>query len=63
MFTTGKILFAFFFFIAFSIGMFYAYKKDFNVNTIHFSGSRKTLIYIIIVMSLLFMFVKLRHYL
>lgn len=63
MFTTGKIIFAGAFFIVFVIVMLWSYKKDKQINKIHFSGASKTLLYIVLVLVLLFLFVKMRHFL
>jgi uncharacterized membrane protein YtjA (UPF0391 family) len=61
MFTTGKIIFAGLFVVVFIIAMFWSYQKDKQINKIHFKGASKTLFYIVLVIGLLFLFVKMRH--
>lgn len=60
MFTTGKIIFAAVFFLVFVLGMWWSFKKDKSVNTIHFKGASKTLILILLGFLILFLFVKFR---
>jgi hypothetical protein len=61
MFTTGKLIFALSFLIVFIIAMIWSYGKDSKINKIHFKGSYKTLIFIILAFLLLVLIVKLRH--
>ncbi len=61
MFTTGKIIFAGVFVIIFIIAMFWSYQKDQKINKTHFKGASKILFYIVLVIGLLFLFVKMRH--
>jgi hypothetical protein len=61
MFTTGKLIFALSFLILFIVVMVWSYGKDSQVNKIHFKGSYKTLIFIVLAFSLLVLIVKLRH--
>lgn len=63
MFTTGKIIFAGVFTLVFLIVMFWSYQKDKQTNKIHFSGASKTLLFIVLVLGILFLFVKMRHFL
>lgn len=63
MLSTGKIIFAAIFAIAFIIAMIWSYNKDSFSNRIHFKGASKTLIVIILIFTVMFLFVKMRHYL
>lgn len=61
MFSRGQLIFALLFFIAFVIGITYAYGKDKKGNKTFFKGSYKVLIFILIVFFLLFGLVKIKH--
>jgi cytochrome bd-type quinol oxidase subunit 1 len=63
MFSKGQILFAIFFFVAFVIGISWAYSKDKKSNKEFFKGSYKILIFALIVFFILFGLVKLKHFL
>jgi spore maturation protein SpmA len=62
MFTQGKILFIIFFLVIFVAGMIWSYQKDKKMNKMHFDGASKTLIIILSVIGILFLFIKIRHY-
>lgn len=61
MFSKGQIAFAIFFFIAFVIGISWAYLKDKKGNSDFFKGSYKVLIFVVAVFFILFGLVKLKH--
>jgi hypothetical protein len=61
MFSKGQIIFALLFFVAFVIGISWAYLKDKKSNTFYFKGSYKVLIVIVIVFFVLFGLVKIKH--
>lgn len=56
----GQIIFAIVFFIAFVVAMLWAYRKDKTINNIYFSKSYKILLFIILLLVVLFVFVKLK---
>lgn len=61
MFSKGQLIFALIFFIAFVIGIVWAYRKDKAVNKIFFSGSYKVLLFVLFVFFALYGVVKLKH--
>jgi hypothetical protein len=61
MLTTGKMIFAAIFVVAFVIAMLWAYRKDSFIDKIHFRGASKILAISILVLLLLFLYVKMRH--
>lgn len=61
MFSKGQIIFAVLFFIAFVVGISFAYFKDKSSNKALFKGSYKILIFILFVFIALFVLVKLKH--
>jgi len=61
MFSKGQIAFAIFFFVAFVIGISWAYLKDKKGNQAFFKGSYKVLIFVVAVFFILFGLVKLKH--
>lgn len=61
MLTTGKIIFAAVFLVVFVVAMFWSYKKDSFNNKIHFKGASKILVITILVLIILFLYVKMRH--
>ena len=61
MFTTGRIVFAIVFFVAFVIGMAFAYRKDKADNKALFKGSYKVLLFALFVFVALYGVVKLKH--
>ncbi len=61
MLTTGKMIFAAVFVVVFAIGMLWSYKKDSFTNKLHFKGASKVLMITILVLLLLFFYVKMRH--
>lgn len=63
MFTTGRIIFTIIFLIGFILLMTWSYIKDKKINSVYFPNSYKILAYIVLVLGLLFLFVKTRHYL
>ncbi|HQQ94956.1 MAG TPA: hypothetical protein PLQ93_10405 [Bacteroidia bacterium] len=63
MFTSGKILFASAFLIAFVGLMIWSYQRDSKVNSIHFSKPYKILLALLSFMVLMLFLVKLRKYL
>ncbi|RNL82784.1 hypothetical protein ED312_16695 [Sinomicrobium pectinilyticum] len=54
MFTTGQLIFAIFFFIAFVMVIFFSYRKDKRLHARHYSGSIKILIGFILFLVILF---------
>ena len=61
MFSKGQIIFALLFFIAFVIGITWAYKKDKTKNILFFKGSYKILLFVLFVFFALFGIVKIKH--
>jgi len=61
MLTTGKLIFAAVFLVVFVVAMFWSYKKDSFTNKIHFNGASKILVITILVLLVLFLYVKMRH--
>jgi hypothetical protein len=61
MFSKGQIIFAIVFFLAFVIGISFAYRKDKQSNKDFFKGSYKILIFVLLVFFILFGLVKLKH--
>jgi hypothetical protein len=61
-FTKGQGYFALFFFIAFLIGIIFAYRKDKRVNATMFKGSYKILLFALFIFIALFLVVKMKHY-
>jgi pilus assembly protein TadC len=61
MLTTGKMIFAAFFVLVFVIAMLWAYRKDSFINKMHFKGASKILVITILVLLLMFIYVKMRH--
>lgn len=59
MFTTGRIIFVIFFIVVFAIGLIWAYRKDRNVNKIHFPKPYKILLGLILMLILQFIIVKI----
>jgi len=57
MLTTGKIVFAVVFVVIFIIAMLWSYRKDSFTDKIHFKGASKTLLVIIFILLLMFLFV------
>jgi len=62
MLTTGKIVFAICFAVVFIGAMVWSYNKDSLSNKVHFKGASKTLIIILLIFLVMFLFVKMRHY-
>jgi hypothetical protein len=62
MLTTGKIAFAICFAVIFIAAMIWSYRKDSFRDKLHFKGASKTLAIIILVFVVMFLFVKMRHY-
>jgi hypothetical protein len=62
MLTSGKIAFAICFAVVFIAAMIWSYNKDSFQDKLHFKGASKTLAIIIIVLVVMFLFVKMRHY-
>jgi len=60
-FSKGQIIFAILFFIAFVIGITWAYMKDKKRNKLFFKGSYKVLVVIVVVFFALFGAVKMKH--
>ena len=56
----GQVIFAIVFFIAFVIGIGWAYSKDNAYTRFHFKKTYKILLGIIILFSILFLYVKFR---
>lgn len=63
MFSKGQIIFAIVFFVAFVIGITFAYRKDKGDNRAMFKGSYKILLFSLFVFFALYGLVKLKHYL
>lgn len=61
MFTTGRLFFTLAFVIVFVAGMVWSYRKDAFSNKIHFGGTSKILLAIILTLCFIFLFVKMRH--
>jgi hypothetical protein len=61
MFSKGQIIFAVLFFIAFVVGISFAYFKDKSSNKDLFKGSYKILVFILFVFIALFVLVKVKH--
>lgn len=61
MLTTGKMIFAAIFVVVFIVAMLWAYRKDSFINKIHFKGASKVLVITILVLLLMFIYVKMRH--
>jgi hypothetical protein len=61
MLTIGKMIFAACFVVVFVAAMIWSYKKDSFTNKIHFKGASKVLVIAILVLFLLFIYVKMRH--
>lgn len=61
MLTTGKMIFAAVFVVVFIVAMLWAYRKDSFINKIHFKGASKVLVITILVLLLMFIYVKMRH--
>jgi short subunit fatty acids transporter len=54
MFSTGQLLFALLFFIAFVAAMVISYRKDFKIHEIYYKGNFKVLIGFLVFIVLLF---------
>ena len=63
MFTTGKIIFASVFALAFILFMAWSYRKDRSVTSAYYKNTSKTFVFILLVFTVLFLFVKFRKYL
>jgi hypothetical protein len=63
MFTTGKIIFALVFALAFILFMVWSYRKDHSVTSSYYKNTSKTFLFILLVFTVLFLFVKFRKYL
>jgi hypothetical protein len=63
MFSKGQLIFALVFFIAFVVGITWAYRKDKAGNKNLFKGSYKVLLFSLFVFFALYGIVKLKHYL
>jgi cytochrome bd-type quinol oxidase subunit 1 len=61
MFSKGQLIFAIVFFVAFVVGISFAYFKDKSSNKDLFKGSYKILLFILFVFVALFALVKLKH--
>ncbi len=61
MFSRGQIIFALLFFVAFVIGITWAYAKDKNQNKLFFKGSYKVLLFVVFIFFALFGAVKIKH--
>ncbi|MBC9796209.1 hypothetical protein [Sinomicrobium weinanense] len=53
MFTTGQLIFALFFFVAFALVVFFSYRKDKKLHARHYTGSIKILIGFILFLIIL----------
>lgn len=62
MLSTGKIVFALCFVVVFVGAMIWSYRKDSFYDKLHFKGASKTLAIIVLVFVVMFLFVKMRHY-
>jgi hypothetical protein len=58
MFTTGRLIFVFFFLFVFIVGLIYAYKKDIAKSPWYFKGSYKIILTLIGVYMLYFITVR-----
>jgi hypothetical protein len=61
MFTTGKTIFAILFFLAFVALMIYSYRKDLAINRIHFPKPYRIMLFIVLIISVLFLIVKFKQ--
>jgi hypothetical protein len=61
MFSKGQIIFAILFFVAFVIGITWAYMKDKKRNKLLFKGSYKILLFVLFIFFALFGAVKMKH--
>ncbi|MGS2763612.1 hypothetical protein [Sinomicrobium sp. M5D2P9] len=55
MFTTGQLIFAIFFFIAFVTVIFFSYRKDKKLHSRYYTGSIRILIGFILFLAILFL--------
>jgi uncharacterized membrane protein len=62
MFTTGRLLFTLFFVVCFILGLVWSYRKEKNINKIHFNKTYRILFAIILFFTVLFLIVKLRKF-
>lgn len=60
MLTRGNIIFAIIFFIVFVAAMIWSFRKDRKINSQHYKNSSRILIYILLVLTALFLFIKFR---
>jgi hypothetical protein len=63
MFSKGQLIFALVFFVAFVVGIVWAYRKDKAVNRNFFKGSYKVLLFSLFIFFALYGVVKLKHFL
>ncbi|MBL7902415.1 MAG: hypothetical protein JNK73_10495 [Bacteroidia bacterium] len=63
MFSTGRIIFALVFLVAFVLALVWSYRKDSAVNRIHFKKPYKVLLALLGFFLLLFLLVKIKQYL
>lgn len=62
MFTPGRIAFVVFFITVFVAGLIWSYRKEKNINKLHFSKSYKILIAILLFLVLQFIIVKMGRF-
>lgn len=63
MFSRGQLIFALVFFLAFVVGIIWAYRKDKGINKQMFKGSYKVLLFALFIFFALYGIVKLKHWL
>jgi hypothetical protein len=63
MFTTGRIIFVAVFIVIFIAGLIWSYRKEKNINKLHFNKTYKILIALILFLILQFIIVKIRKFL
>jgi len=59
-FSKGQLIFALLFALAFIIVMVWTYRRDLKVNSKNFKGVYKILIFIVLMFTILYAFVKLK---
>lgn len=63
MFTPGRIIFVVLFVLVFVAGLIWSYRKEKNINKLHFNKTYKILLALILFLVLQFIIVKIRKFL
>lgn len=63
MFSTGRVLFALLFLLAFILAMVWSYRRDKAVNQLHFKRPYRVLFALLAFVALMVLLVKIRQYL